>query len=159
MGAQQRGVHSSRDCAIRGPSLGEVAFFGPVVIPGPKGDAAGQLWDGVVLVVGTGGLGGPSPGEPLGLVVELGDGQALFVLGDGRVPGATWPERRPCGTVRTRVRRRWRHWPRRHRLSPPGAVPEESARRRSGSQRSRRGRPGRSSREPARARDPDSGPY
>jgi hypothetical protein len=80
------------------------------VIPGPKGDAAGQLWDGVVLVVGTGGLGGPSPGEPLGLVVELGDGQALFVLGDGRVPGATWPERRPCGTVRTRVRRRWRHW-------------------------------------------------
>ena len=56
MGAQQRGVHSSRDCAIRGPSLGEVAFFGPVVIPGPKGDAAGQLWDGVVLVVGTDGF-------------------------------------------------------------------------------------------------------
>jgi hypothetical protein len=24
-----------------------------VVIPGPKRDAAGQLWDGVVLVVGT----------------------------------------------------------------------------------------------------------
>jgi hypothetical protein len=27
-----------------------------VVIPGPKGDAAGQLWDGVVLVVGTDGF-------------------------------------------------------------------------------------------------------
>ena len=26
------------------------AFFGPVVTPAPKGEAAGRLWDGVVLV-------------------------------------------------------------------------------------------------------------
>ena len=29
-----------------------VAFFGPVVTPAPKGEAAGQLWDGVNLVAG-----------------------------------------------------------------------------------------------------------
>jgi protein-disulfide isomerase-like protein with CxxC motif len=29
-----------------------VAFFGPVVTPAPKGDAAGRLWDGVLLVAG-----------------------------------------------------------------------------------------------------------
>ena len=29
-----------------------VAFFGPVVTPAPKGDAAGRLWDGVNLVAG-----------------------------------------------------------------------------------------------------------
>ena len=33
-----------------------VAFFGPVVTPAPKGDAAGKLWDGVVLVAGTEGF-------------------------------------------------------------------------------------------------------
>jgi hypothetical protein len=27
-----------------------LAFFGPVVSPAPKGEAAGRLWDGVVLV-------------------------------------------------------------------------------------------------------------
>ena len=26
------------------------AFFGPVITPAPKGEAAGRLWDGVVLV-------------------------------------------------------------------------------------------------------------
>ena len=30
-----------------------VAFFGPVVSPAPKGEAAGRLWDGCVLVAGT----------------------------------------------------------------------------------------------------------
>ena len=30
-----------------------IAFFGPVVTPAPKGEAAGKLWDGVVLVAGT----------------------------------------------------------------------------------------------------------
>ena len=29
-----------------------IAFFGPVVTPAPKGDAAGRLWDGVKLVAG-----------------------------------------------------------------------------------------------------------
>lgn len=29
-----------------------IAFFGPVVTPAPKGDAAGRLWDGVNLVAG-----------------------------------------------------------------------------------------------------------
>ncbi|MGA2528529.1 MAG: disulfide bond formation protein DsbA [Acidimicrobiales bacterium] len=33
-----------------------VAFFGPVVTPTPKGDAAGHLWDGVLLVAGTPGF-------------------------------------------------------------------------------------------------------
>jgi hypothetical protein len=33
-----------------------VAFFGPVVTPAPKGEAAAKLWDGVVLVAGTPGF-------------------------------------------------------------------------------------------------------
>jgi 2-hydroxychromene-2-carboxylate isomerase len=33
-----------------------LAFFGPVVTPSPKGEAAGKLWDGVVLVAGTQGF-------------------------------------------------------------------------------------------------------
>lgn len=33
-----------------------VAFFGPVVTPTPKGEAAGKLWDGVVLVAATPGF-------------------------------------------------------------------------------------------------------
>jgi 2-hydroxychromene-2-carboxylate isomerase len=32
------------------------AIFGPVVTPGPKGEAAGRLWDGVLLVTGTDGF-------------------------------------------------------------------------------------------------------
>lgn len=32
------------------------AIFGPVVTPVPKGEAAGQLWDGVALVMGTQGF-------------------------------------------------------------------------------------------------------
>jgi len=40
-----------------GPEEGStVAFFGPVVTPAPKGEAAGKLWDGVVLVAGTPGF-------------------------------------------------------------------------------------------------------
>lgn len=35
---------------------GEIAFFGPVVTPAPKGEDAGRLWDGVVLVAGTKGF-------------------------------------------------------------------------------------------------------
>jgi hypothetical protein len=33
-----------------------VAFFGPVVTPAPKGEAAGRLWDGAVLVASTPGF-------------------------------------------------------------------------------------------------------
>ena len=33
-----------------------VAFFGPVVTPAPRGEAAGKLWDGVLLVAGTEGF-------------------------------------------------------------------------------------------------------
>jgi 2-hydroxychromene-2-carboxylate isomerase len=33
-----------------------IAFFGPVVTPAPKGEAAGKLWDGVVLVAATDGF-------------------------------------------------------------------------------------------------------
>ena len=34
----------------------DTAFFGPVVTPAPKGEAAGRLWDGCVLVAGTDGF-------------------------------------------------------------------------------------------------------
>jgi len=37
-------------------AVGEVAFFGPVVTPAPRGEAAGRLWDGVLLVAGTPGF-------------------------------------------------------------------------------------------------------
>jgi 2-hydroxychromene-2-carboxylate isomerase len=37
-------------------SVEGVAFFGPVVSPTPRGEAAGRLWDGVVLVAGTDGF-------------------------------------------------------------------------------------------------------
>jgi hypothetical protein len=36
--------------------VGGVAFFGPVITPAPKGEAAGKLWDGVLLVAGTEGF-------------------------------------------------------------------------------------------------------
>jgi len=36
--------------------VGNVAFFGPVVTPAPKGEAAGKLFDGVLLVAGTPGF-------------------------------------------------------------------------------------------------------
>ncbi|KXK59711.1 disulfide bond formation protein DsbA [Micromonospora rosaria] len=39
-----------------GPDGKPVAFFGPVVTPAPKGEAAGRLWDGVLLVAGTPGF-------------------------------------------------------------------------------------------------------
>ncbi|WP_230415286.1 mycothiol-dependent nitroreductase Rv2466c family protein [Micromonospora tarapacensis] len=39
-----------------GPDGGQVAFFGPVVTPAPVGEAAGRLWDGVMLVAGTPGF-------------------------------------------------------------------------------------------------------
>ncbi|HSE07900.1 MAG TPA: disulfide bond formation protein DsbA [Nocardioidaceae bacterium] len=37
-------------------SVEGVAFFGPVVTPAPKGEAAGTLWDGVLAVAGTPGF-------------------------------------------------------------------------------------------------------
>ncbi len=37
-------------------SVAGVAFFGPVVTPAPKGEAAGRLWDGTLLVAGTPGF-------------------------------------------------------------------------------------------------------
>jgi predicted DsbA family dithiol-disulfide isomerase len=37
-------------------AVGGVAIFGPVVTPAPKGEAAGRLWDGVVLVASTPGF-------------------------------------------------------------------------------------------------------
>jgi 2-hydroxychromene-2-carboxylate isomerase len=40
-----------------GPVPGQkIAFFGPVVTPAPKGEAAGRLWDGVLAVAGTPGF-------------------------------------------------------------------------------------------------------
>ena len=37
-------------------AMGESAFFGPVVTPAPKGEEAGRLWDGWVLMAGTPGF-------------------------------------------------------------------------------------------------------
>jgi 2-hydroxychromene-2-carboxylate isomerase len=37
-------------------AVGDTAFFGPVVTPIPRGEAAGKLWDGVLLVAGTPGF-------------------------------------------------------------------------------------------------------
>jgi DSBA-like thioredoxin domain len=37
-------------------SVAGVAFFGPVISPTPRGEAAGKLWDGVLLVASTDGF-------------------------------------------------------------------------------------------------------
>ena len=37
-------------------SVGEMSVFGPVVSPIPRGETAGQLWDGVVLIAGVDGF-------------------------------------------------------------------------------------------------------
>ena len=36
--------------------VGDIAFFGPVITPAPKGEAAGKLYDGLLLVAGTPGF-------------------------------------------------------------------------------------------------------
>jgi 2-hydroxychromene-2-carboxylate isomerase len=41
---------------VPGPDGQQVAFFGPVVTPAPKGEAAGRLWDGAMLVASTPGF-------------------------------------------------------------------------------------------------------
>ncbi|OEJ96269.1 DsbA family oxidoreductase [Streptomyces thermolilacinus] len=42
--------------SVPGPDGAEVAFFGPVVTPAPKGEAAARLWDGTLLVASTPGF-------------------------------------------------------------------------------------------------------
>ncbi|MFJ5874723.1 DsbA family protein [Streptomyces cinereoruber] len=42
--------------AVPGPDGEEVAFFGPVVTPAPRGEAAARLWDGTLLVASTPGF-------------------------------------------------------------------------------------------------------
>ncbi|MEP6462211.1 MAG: disulfide bond formation protein DsbA [Frankiaceae bacterium] len=37
-------------------SVAGLSIFGPVVTPAPKGEAAGRLWDGVLLIAGTEGF-------------------------------------------------------------------------------------------------------
>ena len=41
---------------VPGENGQRIAFFGPVVTPIPRGDAAGKLWDGVLAVAGTDGF-------------------------------------------------------------------------------------------------------
>lgn len=41
---------------VPGQDGGTIAFFGPVVSPAPKGEAAAKLWDGTLLVAGTPGF-------------------------------------------------------------------------------------------------------
>lgn len=43
-------IHIPRVDAVK------LAFFGPVVTPIPRGEAAGRLWDGILLVAGTDGF-------------------------------------------------------------------------------------------------------
>lgn len=42
--------------AVPGADGGQNAFFGPVVTPAPKGEAAARLWDGTLLVASTPGF-------------------------------------------------------------------------------------------------------
>ena len=42
--------------SVQGADGDRVAFFGPVVTPAPKGDDAGRLWDGTLLVASTPGF-------------------------------------------------------------------------------------------------------
>ncbi|MGK5545300.1 DsbA family oxidoreductase [Streptomyces sp. URMC 127] len=42
--------------AVPGADGGQIAFFGPVVTPAPKGEAAARLWDGTLLVASTPGF-------------------------------------------------------------------------------------------------------
>jgi protein-disulfide isomerase-like protein with CxxC motif len=42
--------------AVPGDDGSQVAFFGPVVTPAPKGEAAAQLWDGTLMVASTPGF-------------------------------------------------------------------------------------------------------
>ncbi|MDT0269196.1 DsbA family protein [Streptomyces sp. DSM 44915] len=42
--------------AVPGADGRQIAFFGPVVTPAPKGQAAARLWDGTLLVAGTPGF-------------------------------------------------------------------------------------------------------
>jgi hypothetical protein len=41
---------------VPGPDGRKIAFFGPVITPTPRGEAAGRLWDGVLAVGGTDGF-------------------------------------------------------------------------------------------------------
>jgi protein-disulfide isomerase-like protein with CxxC motif len=41
---------------VPGPTGEKIAFFGPVITPIPRGEAAGKLWDGVLAVAGTDGF-------------------------------------------------------------------------------------------------------
>ena len=41
---------------VPGPDGNVIAFFGPVVTPAPKGETAGHLWDGTLLVAGVPGF-------------------------------------------------------------------------------------------------------
>ncbi|MDT0306442.1 DsbA family protein [Streptomyces sp. DSM 44917] len=42
--------------AVPGADGEQIAFFGPVVTPAPRGEAAARLWDGTLLVAGTPGF-------------------------------------------------------------------------------------------------------
>jgi hypothetical protein len=42
--------------AVPGPDGEPTAIFGPVVSPAPKGEDAGRLWDGTLLVMSTPGF-------------------------------------------------------------------------------------------------------
>ena len=57
-GRSSRGCcnHSRNEVGTPVIAVDGVAFFGPVVSPAPRGEAAGRLWDGCVLVAGTDGF-------------------------------------------------------------------------------------------------------
>lgn len=52
-GRSHRARRMAGTTAVR---VGGNAFFGPVMSPAPKGEAAGRLWDAFVVLTGTDGL-------------------------------------------------------------------------------------------------------
>jgi 2-hydroxychromene-2-carboxylate isomerase len=55
--SHQRGISLvGQDVGTPVVAVGGIAFFGPVVTPAPKGEAAGTLWDGVLAVASTPGF-------------------------------------------------------------------------------------------------------
>ena len=112
-------------------SVGGIAFFGPVVTPAPKGEAAGQLWDGCVLVASTPGFyeikRTRHPGPDLrhgGLTmrVHIGGDHAAFDL-----------HRRPRPPHRAEGHEVTDHGP--HELDPAGRLPRLRAPGRRGGRR------------------------
>jgi protein-disulfide isomerase-like protein with CxxC motif len=75
-------------------SVNGTSFFGPVVTPIPRGDAAAKLWDGVMLVAQTDGffeLKRSRTRDPIFASAGPGPARAGLPVNAGRPPAAGWP--------------------------------------------------------------------